>query len=83
MLIAVAFVKMGRHMTEQEQQALIEHQALAFKARIQQRDTFKEPKRDGYSGPLGDVFLPAETVDQMETAIQDAFEQIEEGCKGE
>lgn len=69
-------------MTEQEQQAQIEHYAAAFRARVQQRNAFrnafKEPGCDGHAGPLGDVFLPAETVDQMEAAIQDAFEQVEE-----
>jgi len=69
-------------MTEQEQQALIEQHAAAFKARVQQRSTFKEPKHDGYSGPLGDVFLATEIVDQMEAAIQDAFEQVEEESQG-
>ena len=38
-----------------------------------------QPDEPGLSGPLGDdVFLPKETVDAMEAAINEAFEQVSE-----
>jgi hypothetical protein len=58
------------------QEELIERPAEEFKKRAAQRK--RRPGRPGYSGSLGDVFLPAEVVDGMEAAINDAFEHVEE-----
>lgn len=61
-------------MTDQD---LIEQQAEAFKALLRSRGWPKKPDQPGFSGSLGDVFLPAEIVDEMEAAINEAFEQVE------
>lgn len=58
------------------QEELIERFAAQFRARAAQHK--RRPRQPGYSGPLGDVFLPAEVVDDMEAAINDAFEQVEQ-----
>jgi hypothetical protein len=58
------------------QDELIEQLAAEFKKRAAQRKL--RPAQPGYSGSLGDVFLPADVVDEMEAAINEAFEQIEE-----
>jgi hypothetical protein len=58
------------------QEELIEQFAAEFKAHAAQRNKTKRPKRPGHSGSLGDVFLPAEIVDDMETAINEAFERV-------
>jgi hypothetical protein len=58
------------------QEELIEHLAEEFKKHAAQRKL--RPDQSAYSGSLGDVFLPDDIVDEMEAAINDAFEQIEE-----
>ena len=35
-----------------------------------------QPKQPGHTGPLVDVFLPPEQVDEMEAVIEEAFEQV-------
>ncbi len=60
------------------QQDLLDQYAAEFKAHTQQRNRMKRPKQPGHAGPLVDVFLPAEVVDDMEAAINEAFEQITE-----
>ena len=62
-------------MTDQE---LIEQQAVAFRALLLSRGWPKKPDQPGFSGSLGDVFLLPEIVDEMEAAINDAFEQVEQ-----
>ena len=58
------------------QEELIEQLAAEFRAHAAQR---KLPlDQPGYSGSLGDVFLPDDVVDEMEAAINEAFEQVEE-----
>ena len=56
----------------------VQQQAEAFKARLRSRGLPTPPTEPGYSGPLGDVFLPADVVDEMEQAIEEAFEFIAE-----
>ena len=58
------------------QEELIQRLADEFKKHAAQRKS--RPTQAGYSGSLGDVFLPDDIVDEMEAAINDAFEQIEE-----
>ena len=62
-------------MTEQE---LIEQQAEEFRALLLSRGWPKKPSQPGFSGSLGDVFLPPHIVDEMEAAINEAFEQVEQ-----
>jgi len=59
-----------------ETEALIQQQAEAFKARLRSRGLPTPPTEPGYSGSLGDVFLPADVVDEMERAIEEAFESL-------
>jgi hypothetical protein len=58
------------------QEELIERLAEEFKKHAAQRKLHLD--QPGYFGSLGDVFLPADIVDEMEAAINDAFEQVEE-----
>ena len=58
------------------QEELIERLATEFKKRAAQHK--RRPGKPGYSGSLGDVFPPDDIVDEMEAAINEAFEQIEE-----
>ena len=58
-----------------ETQELVQQQAAAFKARLRSRGLPTPPTELGYSGSLGDVFLPADVVDEMERAIEEAFER--------
>jgi predicted RecB family endonuclease len=58
------------------QEELIEQLAVEFKKHAAQRKL--RPDQPGYSGSLGDVFLPDDIVDEMEAAINEAFEQIKE-----
>ena len=60
------------------QQELLSRYAEEYKERVRRRGEPKRPQRPGQSGPLEDVFLPPEIVDQMEAAIEEAFEQIVE-----
>lgn len=58
-------------------QEMIDRYAAAFKARTRDRTGAKKPPHVGHFGTLGPVFLPPELVDDMEVAIDEAFEHIE------
>jgi len=62
-------------MTTQE---VLSRYAEEYKERVRRRGGPKRPQRPGQLGPLEDAFLPPEIVDQMEAAIEEAFEQIVE-----
>ena len=66
----------GKVATAMTTDELIEHYAAAFRARASKRNADKQPKQAGWSGPLGHADLPTELVDEMEAAIEEAFEQI-------
>jgi hypothetical protein len=55
-----------------------DEEVAAFKASFEGLHLPKPLPFAGSSGPLGDVFLPPETVDEMEAAIEEAFEQVDE-----
>ncbi len=57
---------------------LLEQYATEFASHARQRRRGKRPKGPGHSGPLVGVFLPADVADDMEAAINEAFERIEE-----
>lgn len=60
-------------MTEDE---LAAQQAAEFQAWLKSQPWWPlQPSQPGHSGPLVDVFLPPEMVDEMEAAIEEAFEQ--------
>lgn len=53
-------------------------QAAEFKAWLTSQPWWPlQPDQPGHSGPLVDVFLPPEQVDEMAAAIDAAFEQVE------
>jgi hypothetical protein len=58
------------------QEELIEQLAAEFRKRAAQHKM--RPDQPGYAGSLGDVFLPDDIVDEMEAAINEAFEQVDE-----
>jgi hypothetical protein len=58
------------------QEELIKQLAAEFRKRAAQHKM--RPHQPGYSGSLGDVFLPDDIVDEMEAAINEAFEQVDE-----
>ena len=64
-------------MLQSQEEALIAQQAAEFQAWIKSQPWWPlQPKEPGHSGPLVDVFLPPEQVDEMAAAIEEAFEQI-------
>jgi|GEM_PF-1890239 hypothetical protein len=65
-------------MADDEQEKVIAEQAAKFASHAHQRNRRKQPRQSGYSGALGDLSLAPEVVDDMERAINEAFEQIEE-----
>jgi hypothetical protein len=58
------------------QEEMIKQLAEEFKKHAAQRKLHLD--QPGYSGSLGDIFLPDDIVDEMEAAINEAFEQIAE-----
>jgi hypothetical protein len=58
------------------QEELIERLATEFKKRAAQHK--RRPGKPGYSGSLGDVFLPDDSVDETEAAINEALEPVDE-----
>ena len=65
-------------MLTQDQLERIEHYAHAFQAHSRDRNKSRELEERGYSGALGSSDLAPEVVDQMEAAIVEAFESVEE-----
>jgi hypothetical protein len=59
------------------QDELIAQSAAEFKANSARRNQGRKPPEPGYSGPLPHVHLPPEIVDEMEAAINEAFEQVD------
>lgn len=71
------FPERGDHMLKEQEEALIAQQAAEFQAWLKSQTWWPlQPKQAGHSGPLIDVFLPPEQVDEMEAAIEEAFEQV-------
>lgn len=82
----VYFRQMARSVEEKPMtdRELVEQQAVAFRALLLSRGWPKQPDQPGFSGSLGDVFLPPEIVDEMEAAINDAFERAcSEDCSSD
>jgi hypothetical protein len=64
-------------MLKDQEEALIAQQAAELQAWLISQPWYPlQPDRPGHSGPLVDVFLPPEQVDEMEAAIEEAFEQV-------
>ena len=64
-------------MSQPQEDALIAQQAAEFQAWLKSQPWYPlEPPMPGHSGPLADVSLPPEQVDEMEAAINEAFEQV-------
>ncbi|HKD74804.1 MAG TPA: hypothetical protein VKB76_04885 [Ktedonobacterales bacterium] len=62
-------------MTEEE---LLAQQASEFQAWLKSQPWWPlQPDQPGHTGPLVDVFLPPDQVDEMEAAISAEFEKIE------
>ena len=64
-------------MLKSQEEALIAQQAADFQAWLRSQPWWPlQPDQPGHSGPLVDVFLPPEQVDEMAAAIEEAFEQV-------
>ncbi len=62
-------------MTEQE---LLAQQITEFQNWLKNQPWWPlQPDQPGHAGPLVDVFLPPDQVDEIEAAIEEEFEQIE------
>jgi hypothetical protein len=65
-------------MLKEQEEALIAQQAAEFQAWLTSQPWYPlQPDRPGYSGPLPKVDFPPEMVDEMEAAIEEAFEKVE------
>lgn len=64
-------------MLQSQEEALIAQQAAEFQAWMKSHPWLpKQPKQPGYSGPLPHIDFPPEMVDEMEAAIEEAFEKV-------
>lgn len=65
-------------MLQEQEEALIAKQAAQLQAWLKSQPWWPlQPDQPGYSGPLPKVDFPAKMVDEMEAAIEEAFEKVE------
>jgi hypothetical protein len=65
-------------MLKEQEEALIARQAAEFQTWLKSQPWWPlQPDQPGYSGPLPKVDFPPEMVDEMEAAIEEAFEKVE------
>jgi hypothetical protein len=62
-------------MTEEE---LLAQQVTEFQTWLKNQPWWPlQPDQPGHTGPLVNVFLPPDQVDEMEVAIEEEFEKVE------
>ena len=65
-------------MLKSQEEALIAQQAADFQAWLKSQPWWPlHPEQAGFSGPLPHVTFPSEMVDEMQAAIEEAFEKVE------